>query len=323
LHSNYAHNSRQPSKLLVVFGATGQQGGSIVSHVLNDAELSKQFTIRGITRDLSSSRAEALKKKGVDIAKADLTDAQSLSSAMRGAHAVFFLTSPVMGPDAKIIELAQGKGVVDVAVAEGVHFIFSTLPHVSRISGGKYTKVSGFDAKAEIEDYIRTVPIRSAFFSPASFMQNFQGAMAPRPSGSGAFLITRHVSPDSQLPLIDTVGDTGKYVGAILAEPDKYEGKVFCSATAVYTMTEIAEIMSKVSGKTVKFGQVPEETYRQNLPFPASYADVLIEMMLYQQDFGYYGPQTKELIAWAAEHARGKVHTLEEYLTENTLPVLQ
>lgn len=312
------------SKLLVVFGATGQQGGSVISHVLNDAELSKQYTIRGITRDVSSSAAEALKKKGVDIAKADLTDPQSLSSAMRGAHTVFFLTSPIMGPDAKNLEIAQGKGVVDVAVAEGVDYlIFSTLPHVSRISGGKYTKVAGFDAKAEIEDYIRTVPIRSAFFSPASFMQNFQGGMAPRPSGSGTFLITRHVSADSQLPLIDTAGDTGKYVGAILAEPDKYEGKVFCSATAVYTMTEIAETMSKVSGKTVKFEQVPEETYRQYMPFPAFYADVLIEMMLYQQEFGYYGPRTKELVKWAAEHARGKVHTLEEYLTENPLPALQ
>ena len=42
-------------------------------------------------------------------------------------------------------------------------------------------------------------------------------------------------------------------------------------------------------------------------------------MMLYQQDFDYYGPETKELVAWAAENAQGKVHTFEEYLTENPL----
>jgi uncharacterized protein YbjT (DUF2867 family) len=312
------------SKLLVVFGATGQQGGSVVSHVLNDTELSKQYKVRGITRDPLSAAAEALKTKGVDIVKADITDPSSLSSAMKGAHTVFFLTSPVMRPDAKNEELAQGKAVVDVVVAEGVQYlIFSTLPHVSRISGGKYTKVAAFDAKAEIEDYIRTLPIKSAFFSPASFMQNFQRIMAPHPTEAGTFVLARLVSPDTQLPLIDTAGDAGKYVGAILADPDKYEGKVFCSASAVYTMTEIVEIMSKVSGKTVKYEQIPEETFRQYIPFSGHYADGLIEMMLYQQDFGYYGPQTKELVAWAAKNARGKVHTLEEYLTENPLRSLQ
>jgi hypothetical protein len=130
------------SKLLVVFGATGQQGGSVVSHVLNDAELSKQYKVRAVTRDPSSSKAEALKTKGVEVVKADLSDPASLSSALKGAHTIFFLTSPSMGPNAKSDELGQGKGVADAAVAAGVQYIiFSTLPHVERLSGGKYTKV--------------------------------------------------------------------------------------------------------------------------------------------------------------------------------------
>lgn len=78
------------AKLLVVFGATGQQGGSIVSHVLDDAELSKQYKIRGITRDPSSSAAEILRRKGVDVVKADMTEPSSLSAAVKGAHIVFF-----------------------------------------------------------------------------------------------------------------------------------------------------------------------------------------------------------------------------------------
>ena len=42
------------SKLLVVFGATGQQGVSVVNYVLKDPTLSKQFKIRAITRHVSS-----------------------------------------------------------------------------------------------------------------------------------------------------------------------------------------------------------------------------------------------------------------------------
>lgn len=312
------------SKLLVVFGATGQQGGSVVSHVLNDVELSKQYEIRGVSRDPSSPAAEVLKRKGIQMFKADMDDVGSLSQAMKGAHTVFFLTAPVFGPDAKAREVAQGHCVVDTAVTEGVQYvIFSTLPHVKRLSGGKYEKVAGFDAKAEIEDYIRSQPIKSAFFSPGSFMQNFQRLLGVRPANDGTFVLARPVSPNSQLPLIDTVGDAGKYVGAILAEPDKYEGKIFCSASAVYTMTEITEAMSKVSGKTVKYVQIPEQAFREQIQWAGPMADNLIEMMLYQQEFGYYGPKTKELVAWAVENARGKVNKLEEYLRKNPLPSLK
>ena len=45
------------SKVLVVFGATGQQGGSVVNCVINDPELSKLYKVRGVTRDPSNSLA--------------------------------------------------------------------------------------------------------------------------------------------------------------------------------------------------------------------------------------------------------------------------
>ncbi len=256
---------------------------------------------------------------------ADTTNKASLNAALEGAHTVFFLTAPTFGPNAKKLEFTQGKDVADVAIAEKVHYlIFSTLPHVEKTSNGKYQKVASFDAKAEVEEYIRTLPIKSAFFAPGSFMQNFQSIMTPQPSykNDGTYMIARHVSPQTQLPLIDTVGDTGKYVGAILAAPDKYEGKVFCSATALYSLSEMAAIISKVSGKTVVYQQISEEQFRQYLPpYMAGAGDLLVDMMLYQQDFGYYGPDTERLVAWAVENARGKVNTFEEYLMENPLPL--
>jgi len=80
------------SKLLVVFGATGNQGGSVVDFVLNHPELSKQFKVRGITRDLTKPAAEALKQKGVEVVAADVNDEESLKRALEGANAVFATT---------------------------------------------------------------------------------------------------------------------------------------------------------------------------------------------------------------------------------------
>jgi len=132
------------SKILVVFGATGQQGGSVARYVLNDPELSKQYKVRAVTRDTTSPAAKALQDQGAEVVQADVNDAASLHAAFKGAHTTFFLGAPEFGQDAFNHEKNQGISVADIAVAEGIeYFIFSTLPHVSTMSNGKYTLVAG------------------------------------------------------------------------------------------------------------------------------------------------------------------------------------
>lgn len=55
------------SKLLTVFGASGNQGGSVIRHILANSKLSKEFRIRGITRDTEKPALQDLAKQGVDV----------------------------------------------------------------------------------------------------------------------------------------------------------------------------------------------------------------------------------------------------------------
>ncbi|KAG0376432.1 hypothetical protein BGX24_007758 [Mortierella sp. AD032] len=303
------------SKLLVVFFATGQQGSSIINYVINDPALSKVYKVRGVTRDPSKPEAQALHKKGVEVVKGDMDDIVSLKQAMRGAHTVFAATFTVYDERMEARERAQGRALGDAAVAEGVqYFIFSTLPHTNTISGGVYT-VPAFDVKAETEQYIRSLPLNSAFFSPGSFMQNYLGMSVPHPVGDGTYAFSNVVSPQTLFPLIDILDDTGKFVGAILAEPDKYEGKVFSAATKLYTLDEIAQAIGKATGKVVKYKQISVDDFKRMTP-PA-FADNFVFMMKYVEDFGYYGSNTEELVEWAARNARGKLTTLEEFFVKN------
>ena len=56
-------------KIVIVFGATGNQGGSVVNSILNDPRASQQFSVRGVTRDPTSDKAKALMAKGVECVK--------------------------------------------------------------------------------------------------------------------------------------------------------------------------------------------------------------------------------------------------------------
>ncbi|RYP02792.1 hypothetical protein DL765_010683 [Monosporascus sp. GIB2] len=128
------------------------------------------------------------------------------------------MTTPSFGPDGLEGEYNSGKTIADVAVEKGVEYIiFSTLPPARKISGGKYTKVTPFDAKAKAEQYIRGLQIKSAFYSPGSFMENFQSQtfLASRQAPGGTWIITRHTSLNSQMPLVDAVGNTGRFVEAL------------------------------------------------------------------------------------------------------------
>ena len=79
------------------------------------------------------------------------------------------------------IEIAQGKAVADAAVAEGVHLlIWSSLPHVSKMTEGKLRAAKHFDSKAEVELHIRALPIKSTFYMPAFYMQNMTSWFKPQ-----------------------------------------------------------------------------------------------------------------------------------------------
>lgn len=53
-------------KVLVVFGATGGQGGSVVKAILGDPKTKDAWTVRGVTRDVSKPSAKALESLGAE-----------------------------------------------------------------------------------------------------------------------------------------------------------------------------------------------------------------------------------------------------------------
>jgi uncharacterized protein YbjT (DUF2867 family) len=306
----------QTQKLLVVTGATGQQGGSVANFVLSDPSLSARYKVRAITRDPTQPAAEALRAKGAEVVKGDLNDAASIKAALVGADTIFLVTMSTY--DDVTRELRQGKDSADAAVAAGAKYIiFSTEVHAYAVSDGKYV-TPGFDIKAEIEAYIRSLPVKSSFFAPGGFMQNLLTTMAPRPVGNdqpGVYTIAQMVPGNMPFPWIDTTSDSGKFVGAILSNPDTFAGKVLSASSVLNTLDEVAAKISAQTGKTVQYITIPEEGFRAYLP--PFMQEPISNMYKFMAEYGYYGPGTEERVRETIAQVPYKLTSLDEFIAAN------
>ncbi|KAE8449621.1 hypothetical protein EG329_007951 [Mollisiaceae sp. DMI_Dod_QoI] len=279
-------------KILVVFGATGNQGGSVITTVLNDPVLAEQFQLRGITRDPSKPSAAALADKGVSLVKADLDDKESLKLALKDAYAVFAVTNwqEVLNKER---EIQQGKNIADVAKELNVqHLIWSSLPNVTKITGGKNTGVLHFDSKAVVEEYIRSIGVPATFLLFGVFMHYILFQLVPKSPGSKSYTLKVPMSTNNKYPLISVPNDVGKYVKSILLNREKLLGKQILAGERDYTFQETADILKNVGGLDVIAEQVGEKEYRGILAangFPEFLQDDMVSNMDYIENYGFFG----------------------------------
>ncbi|KUJ20143.1 NmrA family transcriptional regulator [Mollisia scopiformis] len=304
------------SKLLTVFGATGMQGGSLIHHILNRPELSKLFQLRGITRDASKQAAVSLRERGVEIVQADLSDPVSLEPAVAGSYAVFAVTNYWdNGSCSAAIEIAQGKAVADAAVQAGVALlIWSSLPNITEITNGAVTTIHHFDSKAEVETYIRGLPITAAFFMAGWYMQNHKFLMPPKKNDDGTVVFSQTWSPTTVVPMID-ITDTGKFVTPILLNPDKYNGKSFTCATAFYTPIQLVDGWTTVTGRTVTYEQIGSDKKQGNLT--AEMQKQLKDSTEGINTWSYFGPNGEKDLEWTLAQLEEKLTSWEEFLRNN------
>ncbi|KAI0007778.1 putative NmrA-like family domain-containing protein 1 [Xylariaceae sp. FL0662B] len=281
-------------KIITVFGATGAQGGGIVSTFLNDAKLKSAWAVRGVSRDTSKDSAKKLSEQGVEVVAADFNDKASLVKAMTGSHTVFGVTN-YWEKASMQLEIDQGKSLADAAKEAGVqHYIWSSLHNIKELSHGKLAHVYHFDSKAIVEDYVRSLGIPATFFMPGFYMSNIPGKMFKPSPPDNAWTFGLPVAGTAPIPVYDT-RDTGKYVKAIVLNWEALLGKRLLGATAYVSAQEIVDVFKKVypeAGKTARFFQLPEDAFRgymKSQGSPDFIVDEMYENMRLLEDFGYYG----------------------------------
>src|SRR3954454_24915591 len=101
-HADHTHDT------VLVTGATGLHGGAVAQ-----ALLAAGRRVRPLTRDATSPRSRWPAARGAELAIGDLLDTGSLVAAMRGAAAVYGVTTPFAAGEAREIE--QGTHIIAAA----------------------------------------------------------------------------------------------------------------------------------------------------------------------------------------------------------------
>ena len=243
--------------MILLTGATGTAGSFIANEFVRQRE-----PVRILVRD--KAKASGLEKvPTVDIVEGDMSRRSSLGSALEGVDRVLMISGPRMD----MIETQSA--FIDACRAAGVRHVI---------------KFSGLDARPEttfpfglmhkqIEEYLEKSGLAWTHLRPTGFMQEYLRE-APSIIHQGAFYFALG---DVRLNPVD-LADVGK-VGFLLLRNGGHEGASLpMTGPEALTMAEVADRVSRATGKTVRYVAVSRSERRQALiahGVPTEFADAL------------------------------------------------
>lgn len=273
--------------LITIVGALSKQGRSAARSLLK----SGNYRVRALTRRIDSAEAQSLAHDGAELMNVplELGQKQTMVTAFEGSHGLFLMTPPIAPPDTH--EAALGRELADAAVEAGVqHLVFSSLENVDQITqGAKFAP--HFTDKANIEDYIRKLPVQSSFIMLAFFYTNLLEYYTPRMNGD-TLIFPIYLPEDFQASFVDPTSATGPAILEIFSHPEKYSGKSMPVIGDILSPEEMVATFTRVTGRKAAYSSAyTREGLLHHFPdFAANELLVreLLGMAEYATEYGYY-----------------------------------
>ncbi|CAK7237126.1 hypothetical protein SCUCBS95973_009842 [Sporothrix curviconia] len=269
------------TKLIVVVGATGKQGGSVARTFL----ALPGWRVRAVTRKTDSPAALALTEAGAEVVQADLGDADltALKAAFAGANAIFVNTdfwetyrpaaaalmaagkdAAPAGRQAFDYETGCRKHAADAAAASALptleRFVLSSLTSLvgGSLDPSKFTRTFHPEAKNwgvdYIEQHVSALAPKLSVIVPAAY--NTNRLMVPTKTGSddATYTFLSPILPQTHIATIDPETGVGPFVRCLVE--DEPAGTKLLAYDSNQTMAEIVAIFHRVTGKPATFAPV-------------------------------------------------------------------
>ncbi|KAI9774628.1 MAG: hypothetical protein M1840_002877 [Geoglossum simile] len=238
------------SRTVLVTGATGKQGSSVLSALLVLPGTPFRLLALSRTPDSASSKALAANSPStVSVVEGNLNNPDVIFTAAGGHGAiwgVFSIQSPGRGNN----EEAQGKALIDSAVRYGVsHFVYTSVDRGGPLSDENPTDIPHFISKHNIEQHLKEVAAAGSMswtiLRPTAFFEN------ATPGFFGKVFATSwkwQLPPSKPLQLV-SIKDIGFFAAQSFADPKHWHGRSLSLAGDQLTFTQATEIYKEVTGE--------------------------------------------------------------------------
>ncbi len=228
------------NKRILITGGLDLQGGACVPYL-------SEYGHRVRVLHSDPGRGKGIKDPNVEFVQGDIRKRDSLKKALDGVDGVFLMTPSSDGPGA---EVTHGKGMIDACAGKEIgHIVYSSV-----CGANKETGVPNFDSKGEIEEHLKECGLSYTILRPVWFMEHFATPWY-RPSIEKGVLSTP-LSPDRTLQMV-SAADIGRIAAEAFTKPMKFLGREIDIAGDQLTMEEIAEEISRVLPRPVRYEQIP------------------------------------------------------------------
>jgi len=238
-------NSKHP---ILVFGATGRQGGSVAKALLKAG-----WPVRALVPDSTKAASLQLRNSGVELVQGSFEETKVVRTAMKDAYGVFSVLPASLAAED---EVRHGISIADIAAETGVnHFVYSSGASV----GNELTGVPRFDAKPRIEAHIRQLDMTTTIIRPMIFME-----MLVRPGfGLDEGRLVSLIRPDHSIQLT-AVEDIGRFVAAVFADKSRFGGATLKIASDRLTGGELEVAFSEAAGRSITYERFPDDVLAAN-----------------------------------------------------------
>ena len=248
--------------MILITGAAGTVGRAVLDQV---RKAGKPF--KAMYRNAEDARKAP---PGVPTVLADFADAKSLKQALQGVDTVFLVCSPIP----QLVEL-EGN-MIDGCKETGVRHIVLN----SALGAGDYPKsFPGWHRK--VEDKLAASGVAYTILRPNGFLQNIVAYHAPSIRAQGAFYASMG---NAKTSCID-VRDVALAAAKALIAPAEHAGKTYeLNGPEAVSNDEIAARISRITGQTVSYVDIPEEAQRKSmldLGMPEWQVTALLELQQY------------------------------------------
>jgi uncharacterized protein YbjT (DUF2867 family) len=244
--------------MILVTGA----GGTVGSQVLNQLRAAGA-KVRAAYH--TPAKAEKARAQGIDAVVLDFADHASIRAALQGVDKLFLLgaTSPNQSElEINVVQEAKQAGVKQIVKLSVLH-------------AGKEEFTFARWHRA-VEKAIEKSGVPFTFLRPTGFMQNFANYSGDMIRNQGAF----YQPTDPKVSHVDVRDIAAVAVTALTTRG--HEGKIYeLTGPEALTNTQIADKLSRVTGRTVKFVKIPPEAARQgmlDMGMPEYYVDAVLDL---------------------------------------------